>query len=332
VGVAQTKVICPLKLGGCSMRINLFLFLIAISLSVTACQTSGSGGKGPITLNANSIANYGISLLFNHSNSGSNSFAIAADGKNTFFMYCPLKYIDGCASQGSWEALSKCNEIAEKRGVKCSVFAYGSRIVWNGPIFYEDYKDDFLFVYMKNQGSRKRSFKGTGRKERGNSLITIKSGQCRGEVNLNTKKWFIKDCKNGDAIKGTFVAGEGISKFRGIGGNDGGGEVKMLLLDPSSDPRFTKAKASSYSSLIANKSTSDICNGLKYGKPDFVKEAKRRGITEKSCANQTETKITKSPGSGTVEDRLAKLKTLLSQGLLTPDEAAAKRKEILEGL
>ena len=79
-------------------------------------------------------------------------------------------------------------------------------------------------------------------------------------------------------------------------------------------------------------STRDICDGLKYGNPDFVKEAKRRGITEKSCANQTETKITKSPGSGTVEDRLAKLKTLLSQGLLTPDEAAAKRKEILQGL
>jgi len=79
-------------------------------------------------------------------------------------------------------------------------------------------------------------------------------------------------------------------------------------------------------------STSDICNGLKYGNPDFVKEAKRRGITEKSCANQTETKITKSPGRGTVEDRLAKLKTLLSQGLLTSDEAAAKRKEILGGL
>jgi len=311
------------------MRINLFLFLIAISLSVTACQTSGSGGKGPITLNANSMASFGSYLLL--PNPG--SFAIAADGKNTFSMYCPEEAIDGCVSQGSVMTLSRCNEIAEKRGVKCSVFAYNSRIIWDGPIFYEDYKRDFLFVYMKKQGPRLiRTFFGTGRKERGNSLITIKSGQCRGEVNLNTKKWFIKDCKNGDAIKGTFVAGKGISKFRGIGGSDGGGKVKMLLLDPSSDPRFTKAKASSYSSLIANKSTSDICNGLKYGNPEFVKEAKRRGITEKSCTNQTETKITKSPGSGTVEDRLAKLKTLLSQGLLTSDEAAAKRKEILGGL
>ena len=110
---------------------------------------------------------------------------------------------------------------------------------------------------------------------------------------------------------------------------------------PSTDPnrRNYQKTTMGYPETSANrrpsailKSTSDICNGLKYGNPEVVKEAKRRGITEKSCANQTETKITKSPGSGTVEDRLAKLKTLLSQGLLTSDEAAAKREEILEGL
>lgn len=37
-------------------------------------------------------------------------------------------------------------------------------------------------------------------------------------------------------------------------------------------------------------------------------------------------------GSKTVEERLAKLKELLKKGLLTPDEAAAKRKEILNSL
>ena len=35
---------------------------------------------------------------------------------------------------------------------------------------------------------------------------------------------------------------------------------------------------------------------------------------------------------GNVEERLAKLKVLLDKGLLTPDEATAKRKEILKGL
>ena len=37
-------------------------------------------------------------------------------------------------------------------------------------------------------------------------------------------------------------------------------------------------------------------------------------------------------GGGTIEERLAKLKELLDKGLLTPDEAAEKRKEILNSL
>ena len=35
---------------------------------------------------------------------------------------------------------------------------------------------------------------------------------------------------------------------------------------------------------------------------------------------------------GSIEERLAKLKKLLEKGLLTPDEAAEKRKEILNSL
>ena len=37
-------------------------------------------------------------------------------------------------------------------------------------------------------------------------------------------------------------------------------------------------------------------------------------------------------GDGSIEGRLAKLKKLLDKGLLTSDEAAAKRREILKGL
>ena len=43
-------------------------------------------------------------------------------------------------------------------------------------------------------------------------------------------------------------------------------------------------------------------------------------------------KIPQPQGSGSVEERLSKLKNLLDKGLLTPDEAAEKRKEILKGL
>jgi len=43
-------------------------------------------------------------------------------------------------------------------------------------------------------------------------------------------------------------------------------------------------------------------------------------------------KTTQRQGDDTIEERLAKLKELLDKGLLTPDEAAAKRKEILNAL
>lgn len=43
-------------------------------------------------------------------------------------------------------------------------------------------------------------------------------------------------------------------------------------------------------------------------------------------------KTAQPQGSGSVKERLTRLKELLDQGLLTEDEAAAKRKEILKGL
>ena len=45
--------------------------------------------------------------------------------------------------------------------------------------------------------------------------------------------------------------------------------------------------------------------------------------------------VVKTPqrqGGGTIEERIAKLKELLDKGLLTPDEAAENRKEILNSL
>ena len=43
-------------------------------------------------------------------------------------------------------------------------------------------------------------------------------------------------------------------------------------------------------------------------------------------------KTTQRQGGGTIEERLTKLKEFLDKGLLTPDEAAGKRKEILNSL
>ena len=72
---------------------------------------------------------------------------------------------------------------------------------------------------------------------------------------------------------------------------------------------------------------------MKYKNPDYVEEAKRRGIGAENCASSVP--VVKTPQlnvSGKIEERLTKLKELLDKGLLTPDEAAEKRKEILNSL
>lgn len=73
----------------------------------------------------------------------------------------------------------------------------------------------------------------------------------------------------------------------------------------------------------------------------YVPEAKRRGLTLEDClkyvarkpdSQPDTTKASHSSNTGTIEERLAKLKELLDQGLLTEGEAASKRKELLQGL
>ena len=54
--------------------------------------------------------------------------------------------------------------------------------------------------------------------------------------------------------------------------------------------------------------------------------------TQTKSATTPTVKTSQPKDSVTVEERLAKLKKLLNKGLVTPDEAAEKRKEILKGL
>jgi hypothetical protein len=108
-----------------------------------------------------------------------------------------------------------------------------------------------LFAYIIEVPGGKRSYVGKGNLVDGGRKITIWAGQCRGEADLKTKKWFVKGCRNDDYISGTFISGEGLSKYRGIGrGQTWGASVDMLILDPSSDPRFSKAKTSSALPLL----------------------------------------------------------------------------------
>lgn len=68
------------------------------------------------------------------------------------------------------------------------------------------------------------------------------------------------------------------------------------------------------------------------GKFDWPKTATTTTPTPAKTATPPIVKTPQPQGSGSVEERLAKLKELLEKGLLTQDEAAEKRKEILKGL
>ena len=227
-------------------RFPLVLLSLAVALGVGACQTSLKSGKGPITLSWQSMAGFGT-----YKNEDKPAyFALADDGKSENYSYCFIGYTAGCVDDGGERALASCNRSAEVRGVGCSLFASGTQIVWDGPLFYEGSSSDYLFIYTKEVVGGKRSYSGKGSLEGAGHKISIRVGQCRGEADLNTKKWFIKGCRNDYSVYGTFVSGEGMKKYQGMGRSGGGGFVKMLLLDPasSSDPKFSKAKVSTYRS------------------------------------------------------------------------------------
>jgi hypothetical protein len=75
----------------------------------------------------------------------------------------------------------------------------------------------------------------------------------------------------------------------------------------------------------------------------YVAEAKRRGLSLENCAALTEVKSSKPSnldssrdtcrGAGpTVEERLARVRALVEKGLITEEEAAAKRAEIMKDI
>jgi hypothetical protein len=67
-----------------------------------------------------------------------------------------------------------------------------------------------------------------------------------------------------------------------------------------------------------------------------IKIAKEKGFTPQSCAKLLgRSDVVETPtdnSTNSIEERLEGLKSLLEKGLITKDEAAEKRKAILEGL
>ena len=77
--------------------------------------------------------------------------------------------------------------------------------------------------------------------------------------------------------------------------------------------------------------------GWNYSYNDFINEAHRRGFSISDCRKHagyvsTPTASKSTSASKSIEERLQKLKQLIDRGLITKDEAKAKRKEILGGL
>jgi hypothetical protein len=77
--------------------------------------------------------------------------------------------------------------------------------------------------------------------------------------------------------------------------------------------------------------------GWNYSYSDFVNESHRRGFSVSDCRKHAGYVSTPSASKSTsasksIEERLQKLKQLIDRGLITEDEAKAKRKEILGGL
>ena len=192
---------------------------------------------------------------------------------------------DGWSADGGDRVLANCNLRAEARGTKCSLFASEEQILGDGPISYQGSSNDYLFIYSKEVSTGKRGYSGTGNLADGGRKIDLSARNCWGEADLNTKKWFLKGCSNDETISGTFISGEGIKKYIGIGrGSMGGGSVDMLILDPSADPRFTKEDSSS-NKKVCNFAIDRGGETLKWdGKyRKFVDEAKRRKLTVVDC-------------------------------------------------
>jgi hypothetical protein len=149
------------------------------------------------------------------------------------------------------------------------------------------------------------------------------------------------------------------SKNKKVGCGDPGfkkrGHIYSFIEVPTQDDLFVKELGGETSTTSAPKipdhsksSERAVCSWAtktpeiswddsKVAKP-YVKEARRRGLTLTNCAEllgiaTTQTPTPPSPSSAddsNLEGKLQNLKSLLEKGLITKDEAAAKRKTILD--
>jgi len=262
-----------------------FSLVIMAMLVLASCQVKSlyNPGTGPITLSPKTAASFEMWKTRSHPT----YFSVAKDGKGWSSGFCKS---DGYQCKDDWgqSSVARCNKQALLRGSSCAVFSRHGDIVWKGPVSFGKTQGDYLFTITVNQGTSELTTAGSANHVN-KQMIRLILGACSGQANLGTKKWFLKNCKNGRSASGTFVAGKGAERYFGIGTESSGRSVEIKLLMPveNEDPK-----------------TSD----------------ENRDSTNSSSPLEA------------VKDRLQKIKDLLEKGLISPEEAEKKRKEILENL
>ncbi|MCG8545068.1 MAG: hypothetical protein MJE12_12765 [Alphaproteobacteria bacterium] len=99
------------------------------ALAVSGCQTTHPDwGKGPVTLSP--VAQLALNRYMGTEEA--RAFAISADGRTAFFVYCPENH--GLACEGGYEeALAGCRDAVQGR-IQCKILADLHDIVWQGKV------------------------------------------------------------------------------------------------------------------------------------------------------------------------------------------------------
>jgi hypothetical protein len=340
-----------------NMHIKYTILFVVCALGLGACQTTAIKiGKGPIRLSSKMV---GYIESYKMEDSPTH-FALSNDGKSSFYSLCPPTAAD-CIDDGGDYAIDACNRKAKKRGSECSLFAIGRKIVWKGPISYPNLSADYLVIIKATD------FEGTGgvvtgRGTKFGSKIKLRYRDCTGIADLEKKSWTIEGCKKNYSAGGTFEPGTGKVKFIGYGKDSKGNDTEIRLIRTPTQTTVQSSPAGLSALALCQVALSDSLPSK--WNPDstlvnFVDEAKRRGFSIRDCdrhigrTSPDTTPIQSQPKSITpvtsskekpnpttspkaldksIEARLEKLRRLVDKGLITEDEAAKKRQEILGGL
>jgi hypothetical protein len=297
------------------MFIKSCLFVVVCVLGLAACQTTAPKiGKGPITL---STSRLGMFEYYKRQDSPS-YFAMAHDGKGSGYSQCPPTNVS-CSDDGGDLAISACNRGAKKRGTECSIFAIKKKTVWRGPIRYGSSNSEYSVVVSQSDftGNARISV-GVAKKFDNGNKLRVKFTTCTGEFDLSAKNWSIKGCgkKHDVTASGTIEPGIGGRIYYGFGNDNKGNDIVVNVYDPAAYQRSAKTQK----------------------EDQLPPETTPVKISPKAATPvQPSTKIPKEatatkPLDKSIKARLEKLRGLLKNGLITEDDAATKRQEILEGL